>query len=92
MENAQIRNMIRKFISERPRNTAEISAWIESQSSSQTPRSDIASILEMDGKIVRIGTVRRSGIAGREYPLSEWATDDWVAYHERGEPNKEELK
>ena len=46
----------------------------------------------MDGKIVRIGTVRRSGIAGREYPLSEWATDDWVAYHERGEPNKEELK
>ena len=92
MENDQIRNMIRKFISDRPRNTAEISAWIRTQGNSQMPRSDIASILEMDANIVRIGTVRRSGIAGREYPLSEWATDEWVAYHERVEPNKEELK
>ncbi len=89
MENDQIRNLIRKFISERPRNTAEISAWVNSQDSSQTPRSDIASILEMDANIVRIGTVRRSGIAGKEYPLSEWATDEWVAYHERKEPRKE---
>jgi len=83
MENGRIRDLIRKFVSEKPRNTAEIAAWISSQSNSQAPRSDIASILEMDDKIVRIGTVRRSGIAGREYPLSEWASDKWVAHHER---------
>jgi hypothetical protein len=82
--------MIRKFVSERPRNTAEIANWLEEQTELANMHKDISGVLESDSSIVRIGTIRRSGISGREYPLSEWATEEWVAHHERQKPIKEE--
>ncbi|MBO96638.1 MAG: hypothetical protein CMA78_01660 [Euryarchaeota archaeon] len=85
-----IRKLIRKFVASKPRNTAEIVSWLEAQKEIQTSKTDISGLLESDETIIRIGTMRRSGIAGREYPLSEWATDEWVAHHERGLSMKEE--
>ena len=85
-----IRKLIRKFVASNPRNTAEIVSWLEAQKEIQSSKTDISGLLESDETIIRIGTMRRSGIAGREYPLSEWATDEWVAHHERGSPTKEE--
>ena len=82
--------MIRKFVSQRPRNTAEIANWLEGKSDFANMQNDISRVLESDSSIVRIGTIRRSGISGREYPLSEWATEEWVAHHERARPIKEE--
>ncbi|MBP12401.1 MAG: hypothetical protein CMA71_02515 [Euryarchaeota archaeon] len=82
--------MIRKFVSERPRNTAEIANWLEGRSEFGDTHNDISGVLESDRSIIRIGTIRRSGISGREYPLSEWATEEWVAHHEREKPVKEE--
>tara|TARA_B100000902_G_scaffold241441_1_gene228672 strand:+ start:237 stop:509 length:273 start_codon:yes stop_codon:yes gene_type:complete len=90
MTSDNIRKMIRKFVSERPRNTAEIANWLEEQTELANMHKDISGVLESDSSIVRIGTIRRSGISGREYPLSEWATEEWVAHHERQKPNKEE--
>ncbi|MEC7531857.1 MAG: DUF3860 domain-containing protein [Candidatus Thermoplasmatota archaeon] len=85
-----IRKLIRKFVASKPRNTAEIVSWLEAQKEIQSSKTDISGLLESDETIIRIGTMRRSGIAGREYPLSEWATDEWVAHHERGLSIKEE--
>ena len=85
-----IRKLIRKFVASKPRNTAEIVSWLEAQKEIQTSKTDISGLLESDETIIRIGTMRRSGITGREYPLSEWATDEWVAHHERGLSMKEE--
>ena len=90
MTSDNIRKMIRKFVSERPRNTAEIANWLEGRSEFGDTRNDISGVLESDRSIIRIGTIRRSGISGREYPLSEWATEEWVAHHEREKPVKEE--
>tara|TARA_Y100001980_G_scaffold45095_1_gene24972 strand:- start:128 stop:397 length:270 start_codon:yes stop_codon:yes gene_type:complete len=85
-----IRKLIRTFVSQKPRNTAEIVSWLEAHKDIKSPKTDISGLLESDNSIVRIGTMRRSGITGREYPLSEWATDEWVAHHERSLPTKEE--
>tara|TARA_Y100000816_G_scaffold175699_1_gene126601 strand:+ start:5240 stop:5512 length:273 start_codon:yes stop_codon:yes gene_type:complete len=90
MTSDNVRKMIRKFVSQRPRNTAEIANWLEEKSEFANMQTDISGVLESDSSIVRIGTIRRSGISGREYPLSEWATEEWVAHHERAKPIKEE--
>ncbi|MEC9199994.1 MAG: DUF3860 domain-containing protein [Candidatus Thermoplasmatota archaeon] len=90
MMSENIRKLIRKFVASKPRNTAEIVSWLEAQKEIQSSKTDISGLLESDETILRIGTMRRSGIAGREYPLSEWATDEWVAHHERGLSMKEE--
>ena len=49
---------------------------------------DLAAILESDPSIIRIGRVRKSGLVGKESPLSEWATDKWILHHEREQPRK----
>ena len=90
MTSDTVLKMIRKFISQKPRNTAEIANWLEGKSDFANMQNDISRVLESDSSIVRIGTIRRSGISGREYPLSEWATEEWVAHHERARPIKEE--
>ena len=90
MMSENIRKLIRKFVASKPRNTAEIVSWLEAQKEIQSSKTDISGLLESDETIIRIGTMRRSGIAGREYPLSEWATEEWVAHHERGLSMKEE--
>ena len=91
MGSRNLRELIRKYLSERPRNTIEISAWLANQIDSANSPSDITSILESDDRITRIGTVRKSGMRRTESPVSEWASNGWVEHHERkeSEQNKE---
>ena len=85
MEAEKIRLIIRKYISEQPRNSAEIATWLSGQKG-YSGSLDLASLMETDMSIVRIGTVRKSGMAGSTPPLSEWATEEWVQHHERAKP------
>ncbi|MDE0706470.1 MAG: DUF3860 domain-containing protein [Candidatus Poseidoniales archaeon] len=86
MEAEKIRLIIRKYISEQPRNSAEIATWLSGQKG-YSGSLDLASLMETDTSIVRIGTVRKSGMAGSTPPLSEWATEEWVQHHERAKPD-----
>ena len=81
-----IRDLVKKHLSEKPRNTVEIKDWL-SNSILLEDNFDIAAILESDPTIIRIGRIMKSGVIGKEYPLSEWATDEWVLHHERKQPN-----
>ena len=82
MDTNKIRDLVKKHLSEKPRNTTEINEWISNQTQINQ-NFDLAAILESDPTIVRIGRVRRSGVVGKKSPLSEWATEDWVNHHER---------
>ena len=82
MDTNKIRDLVKKHLSEKPRNTTEINEWISNQTQINQ-NFNIAAILESDPTIVRIGRVRRSGVVGKKSPLSEWATEDWVNHHER---------
>ena len=86
MEAEKIRLIIRKYLSEQPRNSAEIAAWLSIQED-YSGNLDLASLMESDASIVRIGTVRKSGMTGSTPPLSEWATEEWVRHHERAKPD-----
>ena len=59
MTSDNVRKMIRKFVSQRPRNTAEIANWLEERSEFANMQTDISGVLESDSSIVRIGTIRR---------------------------------
>jgi len=89
MDTNIIRELVKKYLSEKPRNTTEISELI-SQQKDINSSFDLAAILESDPNIVRIGRVRRSGLVGEKLPLSEWATEEWVNHHEREQPEKKE--
>ena len=83
----ELRQIIRKYLADKPRNTAEISAWLNSQNNPSNS-SEITAVMESDATLVRIGTVYKSGMAGNSPPLSEWATEEWVRHHERNSPNE----
>ena len=82
--------MIRKYLSEKPRNTIEISSWIESLDEMKDGPSDLTGLLESDDSIVMIGTVRKSGVRSNDALISEWANLTWVEHHERGRAGKKE--
>ena len=67
-----IRDLVKKHLSEKPRNTVEIKNWL-SNNILLEDNYDIAAILESDPTIIRIGRIMKSGVIGKEYPLSEWA-------------------
>ncbi len=90
MDSQKLRQMIRKYLSEKPRNTIEISAWIESQAEIKEEPSDLTGLLESDDSIVMIGTVRKSGVRSNDALISEWANLTWVEHHERGRAEKQE--
>ena len=77
-----IRDLVKRHLSEKPRNTVEIKDWL-SKSILLEDNYDIAAILESDPTIIRIGRIMKSGVIGKEHPLSEWATDECVLHHER---------
>jgi len=87
MDRDELRRIIRKYLADKPRNTAEISAWLNSQKDPLNS-SEIAAIMESDATLARIGTVHKSGMAGNSPPLSEWATEEWVRHHERNSPKE----
>ena len=85
MDKKIIRDLVKKHLSEKPRNTVEIKDWL-TENIGLEDNYDIAAILESDPKIIRIGRIMKSGVIGKEYPLSEWATDEWVLHHQRKQP------
>ena len=85
MDTKIIRDLVKKHLSEKPRNTVEIKDWL-SENIGLEDNYDIAAILESDPKIIRIGRIMKSGVIWKEYPLSEWATDEWVLHHQRKQP------
>ena len=85
MDSKIIRDLVKKHLSEKPRNTVEIKDWL-SENILLEDNYDIAAILESDPTIIRIGRIMKSGVIGKEYPLSEWATDEWVLHHQRKQP------
>ena len=89
MNTRKIRDLVKKHLSDKPRNTTEINEWISKQVDINS-EFNLAAILESDPSIVRIGRVRRSGVVGKISPLSEWATDEWVHHHEREQPEIKE--
>ena len=66
METKKIRDLVKKYLSEKPRNTVEIKDWL-SNNIHLEEKYDIAAILESDSTIIRIGRVMKSGVIGKEY-------------------------
>ena len=85
MDKKIIRDLVKKHLSEKPRNTVEIKDWL-TENIGLEDNYDITAILELDPKIIRIGRIMESGVIVKEYPLSEWATDEWVLHHQRKQP------
>jgi len=88
MDTRKIRDLVKKHLSEKPRNTVEIKEWL-SNNVYLEDNYDISAILESDPTIVRIGRIVKSGVIGKESPLSEWATDEWVLHHKRKQPRND---
>jgi len=87
LDRDELRRIIRKYLADKPRNTAEISAWLISLNTPSNS-SEMVAVMESDATLVRIGTVHKSGMAGNSPPLSEWATEEWVRHHERNSPKE----
>ena len=91
MDTKIIRDLVKKHLSEKPRNTVEIKDWL-SENILLEDNYDIAAILESDPTIIRIGRIMKSGVIGKEYPLSEWATDEWVYIMKENSPKLMEIE
>ena len=79
MKTVRIREKIKKFLSERPRNTAEILEHINSTMRHGTTSQQLGNVLSKDNEIVKVGYIKRSGILSGGYDICEWATRIWVS-------------
>ncbi len=78
MKTVRIRQKIKAFLSERPRNTAEILEHINSTMRHGTTSQQLGNVLSKDKDIVKVGYIKRSGILSGGYDICEWAVVDWV--------------
>ena len=79
LKTVRIREKIKKYLSERPRNTAEILEHINSTMRHGTTSQQLGNVLSKDKDIVKVGYIKRSGILSGGYDICEWATREWVA-------------
>jgi len=79
MKTVRIREKIKKFLGDRPRNTAEILEHINSTMRHGTTSQQLGNVLSKDKDIVKVGYIKRSGILSGGYDICEWATRTWVA-------------
>ena len=90
MKTVRIREKIKKYLYERPRNTAEILEYINSNMRRGTTSQQLGNVLSKDKDIVKVGYIKRSGILSGGYEICEWATRDWVSRNcptwEEGQP------
>lgn len=75
----RIRERIKRFLGDRPRDTGEILEHINITMRYGTTISQLGHILSQDKDIVKIGYIKRSGILSGEYDICEWATRNWVS-------------
>ena len=81
MKTVRIREKIKLFLSDRPRNTAEILEHINSTMRHGTTSQQLGNVLSKDKDIVKVGYIKRSGILSGGYDICEWATVIWVQDH-----------
>ena len=74
MKTVRIREKIKKFLGDRPRNTAEILEHINSTMRHGTTSQQLGNVLSKDKDIVKVGYIKRSGILSGGYDICEWAT------------------
>jgi|GEM_PF-54944 hypothetical protein len=90
MKTVRIREKIKVFLAERPRNTAEILEHINSTMRHGTTSQQLGNVLSKDKDIVKVGYIKRSGILSGGYDICEWATVNWVQGNvpgwEQGDP------
>ena len=79
MKTTRIREKIKKFLGDRPRNTAEILEYINSTMRHGTTSQQLGNVLSKDKDIVKVGYIKRSGILSGGYDICEWATRTWVS-------------
>ena len=77
MKTVRIREKIKKFLAEKPRNTAEILEHINSTMRHGTTSQQLGNVLSKDKDIVKVGYIKRSGILSGGYDICEWATRIW---------------
>ena len=73
MKTVRIREKIKAFLAERPRNTAEILEHINSTMRHGTTSQQLGNVLSKDKDIVKVGYIKRSGILSGGYDICEWA-------------------
>ena len=78
MKTVRIREKIKKFLGDRPRNTAEILEHINSMMRHGTTSQQLGNVLSKDKDTVKVGYIKRSGILSGGYDICEWATRIWV--------------
>ncbi len=78
MKTVRIREKIKKYLLDRPRNTAEILEHINSTMRHGTTSQQLGNVLSKDKDIVKVGYIKRSGILSGGYDICEWATRTWV--------------
>jgi hypothetical protein len=81
MKTVRIREKIKLFLSDRPRNTAEILEHINTTMRHGTTSQQLGNVLSKDKDIVKVGYIKRSGILSGGYDICEWATVIWVQEH-----------
>ena len=90
MKTVRIREKIKVFLSDRPRNTAEILEHINTTMRHGTTSQQLGNVLSKDKDIVKVGYIKRSGILSGGYDICEWATVIWIQEHvndwEPGDP------
>ncbi len=79
MKTTRIRQIIKKFLNERPRNTTEILEHLNNTMRHGTTSQQLGNVLAKDKDIVKVGYIKRSGIISGGYDICEWATKDWVS-------------
>lgn len=78
MKTVRIRQKIKAFLAERPRNTAEILEHINTTMRHGTTSQQLGNVLSKDKEIVKVGYIKRSGILSGGYDICEWSVVDWV--------------
>ena len=81
MKTVRIREKIRAYISDCPRNSAEILEYINTTTRHGTTPQQLGNVLSKDRYIMEIGSVKRMGLISGGYEICVWAHSEWVDAH-----------
>ena len=72
MKTVRIREKIKKFLGDRPRNTAEILEHINSTMRHGTTSQQLGNVLSKDKDILKVATTKRGGALSGRYEICVW--------------------
>ena len=76
MKTVRIREKIKKFLGDRPRNTAEILEHINSTMRHGTTSQQLGNCLSKDKRFIKVGAARRNGILSGGYEVCVWGLNE----------------